>query len=118
MEVGGGGQEALPSWAHSRFGFLIHAMKLLVFILTYRPDDQERTGNLGSILAITLLRMLVLSMGPTFSLPPEAIWPELISFVFIVITYLRPYNSPRSERFQPHGMFYFYFFGPQVQNEY
>lgn len=70
MEAGeGGGQEALPSQAHSWFGFLIHAMKLLVFILINRPDGQEQTGNLGSILGITLLRAFMLSIYGPYLLP-------------------------------------------------
>lgn len=47
-----------------------------------RPDDQEQRGNPGSVLGITLLRMSMLSVGPTFPLTAEGVWPELISLSF------------------------------------
>lgn len=86
------GPEALPSWAHFLVRFLDPCHKASVFILMIpgvsdmgwflRPDDQEQRGNPGSVLGITLLRMSMLSVGPTFPLTAEGVWPELISLSF------------------------------------
>ena len=50
----------------------------------------------------------MLSVGLTFSLPSEGIWPELVSFVLIVIACLRQYSLSRSERLQYCSMFYLF----------